>query len=136
MKAPSGRWTLPIEFSLAGIAARATTVELEFQGFRPTRDSFELRVLLAPPGAASAAQHAGSIFLFGRGDAAPGGPLVPGAADPHAPMTLRVDVTDAIRALPRSASRFSVTLVAVDPKGRELAGPDVEFDSVAVVASD
>jgi hypothetical protein len=138
VKAESGRWTLPVELSLEGLDPGAQSVEIELSGFRPTRDPFELRVFLAQPGASASTptdgnpRYAGSIFLFGRGDATHEHPE--GAPDPLAPMALRVDATDAIRAL--AAPRFTVTLVAVDMKGREIAAPEIEFDAIALIASE
>jgi hypothetical protein len=136
---------LPTVLSLEGIDAHARAVELELRGVRPTRASFEIRVFFEQADARAATptagnpRYAGSIFMFGRGDAAiprpASAPLVAGAADPGAPMTLSVDVTDALRSIPRSQRSVRVTLVAVDPKGAAIAAPEIELDAAALVAT-
>jgi tyrosinase len=139
-------------FSLSQVPAAVPQVELRFHKVKHPKNSFEIRVFLNQPDANAGtpiednSHYAGSLFVFGHGEC--GGdaghcepPVAPrGAFDlrpPHhlTPMELSLDVSDSVAAIAKSgaaASPVSVTLVAVDHKGKQIEKPGIDFESISV----
>jgi tyrosinase len=140
-------------FSLSQVKAVVPQVELRFHKVKHPKTSFEIRVFLNQPDATAATSiednphYAGSIFVFGHGEC--GGdaghcepPVAPrGVFDlrpPHhlTPMELSLDASDAVAAIAKTGvaptSGITVTLVAVDHKGKQIDKPGIDFESMSL----
>lgn len=151
----STKFNAPVaSFTLDQIPAAIPQVELRFHKVKHPKSSFEIRVFLNQPDANAATpiennpHYAGSMFVFGHGEC--GGdaghcepPAAPrGAFDlrpPHhlTPMELSLDASEAVAALAKTGaaqSGITVTLVAVDHKGRQIDKPGIDFESISLAA--
>jgi tyrosinase len=138
-------------FSLAQIPPAIPKVELRFHKVKHPKNSFEVRVFLNQPDANASTpiednpHYAGSLFLFGHGEC--GGdtghcepPVAPrGAFDLRppshlTPMDLSLDASEAVAAAAKSAGAapVTVTLVAVDHKGKQIENPGLDFEGISI----
>lgn len=140
-------------FSLSQIQPVIPKVELRFHKVKHPKTSFEIRVFLNQPDANASTpidnnpHYAGSLFVFGHGECGgDAGHCEPpettrGPFDlrpPHhlTPMELSLDASEAVNAIAKtgSTSDVSVTLVAVDPKGRQIEKPGIDFEGISLGA--
>ncbi len=142
-------------FSLSQVSAAIPKVELHFHKVKHPKNSFEIRVFLNQPDANASTSiednphYAGSLFVFGHGECggdkghcdppvAPRGPF--DLRPPHhlSPMEHSLDVSDSVAAIAKSAAATSpvtVTLVAVDHKGKQIEKPGIDFESISLSKS-
>ena len=149
----AAKFNVPVtSFSLAQVEPVIPKVELRFHRVKHPKTSFEIRVFLNQPTATAATpiednpHYAGSIFVFGHGECGgDAGHCEPpteerGAFDlrpPNhlTPMELSLDASEAVHKLAKTgavSSDISVTLVAVDPKGKQIDKPGIDFESMSV----
>jgi tyrosinase len=119
--------------------------ELRFEGLTLPRDSFEVRAFLDDPHANAKTptegnpHYLGTQSFYGLGPQAEA--FAPGARErgegQFAPMVIRLNVTDRLRAFVARADKkdVPVTLVAVDGDGNEIADPGLNFEGLSLVTS-
>jgi tyrosinase len=124
------------------------TAYIKLHEVEQPKESLEIRVFLnqAEVSAETLTEgnphYAGSIYLFGHGECAgsaghcdiPEQPRAKGdLRPPHhlTPMQTQLDVTDAVMKLVGAEAAVSVTLVAVDPQGKQIQTPGIDFEAIS-----
>jgi tyrosinase len=150
----STKFNAPVaSFSLEQIPPDVPKVELRFHKVKHPKNSFEIRVFLNQPDANASTpiennpHYAGSLFVFGHGECGgdaghceppetPRGPF--DLRPPHhlTPMELSLDASDAVAAIAKTGvaptSGITVTLVAVDHKGKQIEKPGIDFEGISL----
>lgn len=142
-----------VRVSLADLRSNYGTAKLEFRNVLHTQESYEVRVFLEQPGADASTptegnkHYAGSLFFYGQGQYSGVGveglssrtplaqefDLSPGASN-TSPFTLNLDITSSLRHF-ANLPQIGVSFVAVDFKGNQIPKPDLEFESVSLIAN-
>ena len=146
------KFNVPVaSFSLSQVAPVIPQVELRFHKVKHPKTSFEIRVFLNQPDANAGTptennpHYAGSMYVFGHGECGgDAGHCEPPVAErgvfdlrpPHhlTPMELTLDASDAVSQIAKSGSTadITVTLVAVDHKGKQIDKPGIDFESMSI----
>jgi tyrosinase len=140
-------------FSLSQIKPVIPKVELRFHKVKHPKNSFEIRVFLNQPDANASTptennpHYAGSLFVFGHGECGGDaghceppqttrGPFDLRPPSHLTPMELSLDASEAVNAIAKtgSTSDVTVTLVAVDNKGRQIEKPGIDFEGISLAA--
>ena len=138
-------------FALSQVKPLIPRVELRFHKVKHPKASFEIRVFLNEPDANASTpiennpNYAGSLYVFGHGErggdaghceppTAPRGAFDLRPPDHLTPMELSLDASEAVNAIAKSGSTsdVTVTLVAVDHKGRQIDKPGIDFEGMSI----
>lgn len=127
--------------NLAGID-RFSRAELRFEGLLPPDQSFEIRVFLNEPGASSKTptegnpHYVGSQYFYGVGSTSTVGDATE-RAQQRVPTQIPLNITAGLQAFlaQTCAKEGVVTLVAVDPAGREIQEPELRFEKLSLALS-